>query len=137
MMCLVSAQKAGDPYPIRETMITDGVGTLIGSILGSPFGTVIYIGHPVHKRVGAQSGYSIMNGCIYLIICLVGIVPTILSLVPAIAIGPIIFIFGVSYGALWNHSSDFFQLMLLSIFSLISSSLNVISAPIIYAAYDL
>jgi hypothetical protein len=27
-------------------MISDGVGTLIGAILGSPFGTVIYIGHP-------------------------------------------------------------------------------------------
>lgn len=39
MMCLVSAQKAGDPYPIKETMIVDGFGTLIGSILGSPFGT--------------------------------------------------------------------------------------------------
>ena len=95
MMCLVSAQKAGDPYPIRETMISDGIGTLLGAILGSPFGTVIYIGHPVHKRVGARTGYSIMNGVIYLIICLVGIVPSILSLIPAIAIGPVIFIFGL------------------------------------------
>lgn len=115
MMCLVSAQKAGDPYPIRETMISDGIGTLIGSILGSPFGTVIYIGHPVHKRVGAQSGYSIMNGFVYLIICLVGIVPTILSLVPAIAIGPIIFIFGLmiceectKHIAQRHHSAIFF-----------------------------
>jgi AGZA family xanthine/uracil permease-like MFS transporter len=41
MMCLVSAQKCGDPYPIRETMIVDGLGTLIGAILGCPFGTVV------------------------------------------------------------------------------------------------
>lgn len=41
MMCLVSAQKAGDPYPISETMISDGIGTLLGAILGSPFGTVV------------------------------------------------------------------------------------------------
>lgn len=27
-------------------MISDGLGTLIGALLGSPFGTVIYIGHP-------------------------------------------------------------------------------------------
>lgn len=26
-MCLVSAKAAGDPYPVRETMITDGIGT--------------------------------------------------------------------------------------------------------------
>jgi len=43
MMCLVSAQKAGDPYPITETMVSDGIGTLIGSILGCPFGTVVSI----------------------------------------------------------------------------------------------
>jgi AGZA family xanthine/uracil permease-like MFS transporter len=95
MMCLVPAQKAGDPYPIRETMIADGVGTLIGALLGSPFGTVVYVGHPVHKRVGARTGYSIMNGFVYLILCLTGDIPVILSLVPAIAIGPIIFIFGL------------------------------------------
>lgn len=126
VMCLVSAQKAGDPYPVREvssscisapttmmrrtyvrtsnsnsfisnrqTMIMDGFGTLIGSLLGSPFGTVIYVGHPVHKKVGARTGYSIMNGCIYLVLALSGIVPVILSLIPAIAIGPIIFIFGL------------------------------------------
>lgn len=95
MMCLVSSQKAGDPYDIRETMIVDGLGTLVGAILGSPFGTVVYIGHPVHKRVGARTGYSIMNGIVYLIMGLSGIIPCILSLVPVIAIGPIIMIFGL------------------------------------------
>ena len=53
MMCLVSAQKAGDPYPITETMIADGLGTLLGALLGSPFGTVVYIGHP-----GTSMAYS-------------------------------------------------------------------------------
>ena len=38
MMCLVSAQKAGDPYPIAETMLADGLGTLLGAVLGAPFG---------------------------------------------------------------------------------------------------
>lgn len=36
-----------------------------------------------------------MNGFIYLILGLSGVVPTILSLIPTIAIGPIIFIFGI------------------------------------------
>jgi AGZA family xanthine/uracil permease-like MFS transporter len=87
MMCLVSAQKAGDPYPITETMIADGLGTLLGAVLGSPFGTVVYIGHPVHKRVGAKTGYSMINGFIYLVLCLTGVIPTILSVIPTIAIG--------------------------------------------------
>ena len=33
-----------------ETLIVDGIFTIIGSILGSPFGSVVYFGHPVHKR---------------------------------------------------------------------------------------
>lgn len=117
MMCLVSAQKAGDPYPIGETMIADGIGTLLGAILGSPVGTVVYVGHPVHKRVGAKTGYSLMNGCIYLILCLSGVFPVILSLIPVIAIGPIIFIFGLMiceectmHIAQRHHSAIFFGL---------------------------
>ena len=85
----------GSPYPIAETMVADGLGTLLGAFLGAPFGTVVYIGHPVHKRLGARTGYSMMNGWIYLILCLTGVIPTILSLIPTIAIGPIIFIFGL------------------------------------------
>jgi len=53
-------------YPVRESMITDGIGTMIASFFGSPFGTVIYIGHPAHKRSGAKVGYSLVNGFIYL-----------------------------------------------------------------------
>ena len=66
LMCLVSAKEAGDPFPVRESMIVDGIGTMIASFFGSPFGTVIYIGHPAHKRSGAKVGYSLVNGCIYL-----------------------------------------------------------------------
>jgi adenine/guanine/hypoxanthine permease len=43
LMCLVSAKEAGDPYPVRETMIVDGIGTCIASFFGSPFGTVLYV----------------------------------------------------------------------------------------------
>lgn len=65
LMCLVSAKEAGDPFPVRETMIVDGIGTCIASFFGSPFGTVVYIGHPVHKRNGAKVGYSLANGIVY------------------------------------------------------------------------
>jgi adenine/guanine/hypoxanthine permease len=43
LMCLVSAKEAGDPFPVRESLIADGIGTVLSSFLGSPFGTVIYV----------------------------------------------------------------------------------------------
>ena len=36
-----------------------------------------------------------MNGFVYLILCLSGLIPVILSVIPDIAIGPVIFIFGL------------------------------------------
>ena len=81
--------------PIGETLITDGIFTIIGSILGSPFGTVIYFGHPVHKRLGGKYFFSAANGLIYLILTLTGIFPIFLDIIPKVAIGPTIFIFGL------------------------------------------
>ena len=40
----VSAKEAGDPMPIRESMIVDGIGTMLAACFGSPFGTVMYLG---------------------------------------------------------------------------------------------
>lgn len=73
LMCLVSAKTAGDPYPVRESMIADGIGTMIASFFGSPFGTVIYIGHPAYKKSGARAGYSLANGVLFLIFSWFGI----------------------------------------------------------------
>lgn len=47
----------GDAYPVTETMVVDGIGTMICSLFGSPFGTVMYFGHPAYKKSGATSGY--------------------------------------------------------------------------------
>ena len=98
IMCLVGAYNAGDPYPIAETLISDGIGTLIGSLLGSPFGTVIYFGHPIHKRLGGKYFFSFANGVIWLILGLSGVMQLILEITPGIAIGPVIFIFGLMLG---------------------------------------
>lgn len=95
IMSLVSAYNAGDPYPIGETLITDGLFTIIGSIFGSPFGTVIYFGQPIHKKLGGKAFFSFANGWIYLILTLSGLFPLILDITPKVAAGPTIFIFGL------------------------------------------
>ncbi|CAJ1935006.1 unnamed protein product [Cylindrotheca closterium] len=95
LMCLVSAKEAGDPFPVRETMIIDGIGTCIASFFGSPFGTVVYIGHPAHKASGAKVGYSLVNGIIYFIMSFFGILALIQSLVNQATIGPIVLFVGL------------------------------------------
>ncbi|KAL3923999.1 MAG: hypothetical protein SGILL_001311 [Bacillariaceae sp.] len=95
LMCLVSAKEAGDPYPVRESLIADGIGTCIASFFGSPFGTVLYIGHPAYKRSGAKVGYSLINGIIYLIFSWFGLLALLQSIVNPATVGPIVFFVGL------------------------------------------
>ena len=46
-------------YPVGLCQVTDGAGTMIGALFGSPFPTTAYIGHPAYKRLGAHAGYII------------------------------------------------------------------------------
>jgi AGZA family xanthine/uracil permease-like MFS transporter len=96
VMCLVSAKKAGDPYNVRESMFVDAMGTLTSACIGSPIGTVIYIGHPVHKKVGARTGYSFFNGVAYFILCLSGLFKAFAEIFPSTAVGPVIAFFGIA-----------------------------------------
>lgn len=87
LMCLVSTKEAGDPYPVRESLIVDGLGTIVASIFGCPFGTVVYIGHPSHKRSGALISYSFLNGVLYLIFSWFGLLGLLQAIVNPAAVG--------------------------------------------------
>merc|ERR1712146_818551 len=80
LLCLVSAKQAGDPYPVRTSMVFDGFGTCLAALFGSPFGTCLYIGHPAYKRNGAKNGYSLMNGLIYFVLSWFGVLALIQSI---------------------------------------------------------
>lgn len=53
--------RPGDPYPVAESLIVDGVTTMMGCLFGSPFGTILYFGHPAFKKTGATSGYRLVK----------------------------------------------------------------------------
>jgi AGZA family xanthine/uracil permease-like MFS transporter len=55
---LESAAAAGDAYPVRGSMLINGLGSLAAAGLGSCFPTTIYIGHPGWKAMGARSGVA-------------------------------------------------------------------------------
>lgn len=88
-----SASVAGDKYPVRSSMIMDGLGTIIGSIFGNPFPTTVYYGHPGWKEIGARAGYSVGNAFVYLILCFTGAVGIITALIPyQVVMGMLVFI---------------------------------------------
>jgi AGZA family xanthine/uracil permease-like MFS transporter len=87
---LESISAAGDVYPARSVMMINGLGTLVGACLGSPFPLTIYVGHPCWKRLGARSSYSVMNGVFIAALCLSGSTALVAWLIPEYAGLPLV-----------------------------------------------
>lgn len=94
-----SAAAAGDNYNVREAMIVDGIGSLIGAIFGNPFATGTYIGHPGWKLIGARSGYCIETGVATALVCFTTFIPVLMNLVPMSALIPILIYIALVMGA--------------------------------------
>jgi AGZA family xanthine/uracil permease-like MFS transporter len=77
-----SAEAAGDRYRTFPSLIVNGVGSVTAAFFGSVFPTTIYIGHPGWKRLGARSGYSVLNGFFIAFLCLTGTIQAVLGLIP-------------------------------------------------------
>jgi AGZA family xanthine/uracil permease-like MFS transporter len=95
LMNVISASKAGDDYGVPETMVSDGVGTIIGACFGTPFGTAVYIGHPAYKRMGAGIVYSLFNCSVFFIFGVFGLFALVDGFVPKQAVAPLIFFVGI------------------------------------------
>lgn len=98
LMCVRSAEKQGDVFSPTETMIIDGLGTMLGALFGSPFGTTVYIGHPAYKQMGASRGYSLLNGIVYFIMGFTGLHALFDSLIGKISVYPVICFIGLFIG---------------------------------------
>lgn len=94
-----SAAAAGDSYSLRHILLADGIGAVVGSLLGSPFPPAVYIGHPGWKAVGGRIGYSLATGVVIAIVCFLGLTAMLLAVVPLAAILPILLYIGLVIGA--------------------------------------
>jgi adenine/guanine/hypoxanthine permease len=82
LQILESVRLAGDDYPTTSSLLVNGLATLAGAAFGSAFPTSLYIGHNAHKANGARIGYSILGGITSAALCLSGLVPAVLHVVP-------------------------------------------------------
>jgi AGZA family xanthine/uracil permease-like MFS transporter len=94
-----SASAAGDNYNLRKILAADGLGAIVGSMLGSPFPPAVYIGHPGWKAVGGRIGYSLATGVTIALVCFLGLTALLLNIIPLVAILPILLYIGLVIGA--------------------------------------
>ena len=85
-----SAEAVGDEYPVAVCQITDGAGTMVGALFGSPFPTTAYIGHPAYKSMGAHSGYIIGVGVVIPLAVFLGLLAFLHNLIPVAAAAPVL-----------------------------------------------
>mmetsp|Transcript_68313 Transcript_68313/g.193531 ORF Transcript_68313/g.193531 Transcript_68313/m.193531 type:complete len:582 (+) Transcript_68313:67-1812(+) len=97
--CNISARKGGDLFPVMESMMVDGVGSMVGALCGSPYGTTVYIGHVAYKKMGATRGYSLLNGVLWLIFGLFGFHALLDAIVPHEIVAGVLIVIGFSMAA--------------------------------------
>src|SRR5206468_12716645 len=90
-----SAAAGGDNFPTTRVLTADGVVSLIGCLMGNPFINAVYIGHPGWKAMGGRIGYSAATGIVVLLMCWLGIISVMTSLIPVVAIAPILLYIGM------------------------------------------
>ena len=94
-----SAAAAGDEYPTTRVLTADGVVSLVGCLMGNPFINAVYIGHPGWKAMGGRIGYSAATGLAVIVLSSFGVIALISSLIPLVAISPILLYIGMLIGA--------------------------------------
>jgi AGZA family xanthine/uracil permease-like MFS transporter len=82
-----------------QVLTADGVVSLIGCLMGNPFINAVYIGHPGWKAMGGRIGYSAATGLMVIVLSWFGIIAVLLSLIPVVAISPILLYIGMLIGA--------------------------------------
>lgn len=129
MQAVQSAAMAGDRYPVKRSMILDGMTTVICSLTGSPFPTSVYYGHPGWKKIGTRSGYTLIMGATYLT-CFVGLPMIILEIIPYEVIIILLVFVGltVSSEVVDNLDKEYSSVIFISLFPILAQYMcNIIN----------
>jgi adenine/guanine/hypoxanthine permease len=68
LAAIESAAVTRDEYSVTQSLMLDALADIIGSLLGNPFPTSIFIGQPAYKKMGARQGYLMLNAVVILAI---------------------------------------------------------------------
>ncbi|MCS2610158.1 NCS2 family permease [Halomonas dongshanensis] len=99
-------EAAGDKYDVRECQAVDGVGTMIGALFGGVFPTTVYIATVGAKWMGAGRGYSLLNGAVYALATMFGLIAVLAALIPVSVVAPLLVFVGMSMIATAFQAND-------------------------------
>ena len=99
LSCVESAKAVGDDFDSSYALFSDAILTMVGALLGNPFPTCIYIGHPAFKAMGAKTGYNYLNGTGILVIGFANLTSYLTAFVPEVCGVGIILWIGVTVTA--------------------------------------
>lgn len=119
------AALSGDSYNVKEAMLADGLGTIVGALFGSPIATTVYIGHQRHKVAGAKMAYSLMNGFSYFILFVAGIMPVVFYVIDPVTVGCVLIAVGlmIVQMAMEKSASRHYPCLMIGIMFLIADML--------------
>jgi adenine/guanine/hypoxanthine permease len=87
---------AGDDYDVAEAQLADGAGTILGALFGGCFPTTVYIASVGSKWMNAGRGYSILNGIVFLVAAMTGVIAALAAIIPVPVIAPILVFVGIT-----------------------------------------
>lgn len=131
-----SAKLAGDTYPEKQSMFMDGVFTLLGALLGNPFPTTVYYGHPSWKAIDARAGYSLVVGIVYLIVGLTGLTGVMMAVIPYEVVMVLLVFVGLSVAidTLQKIDKKYFGVILVSLLPIVAEYAKMLVTSAVQAA---
>lgn len=100
-----SASAAGDEYPTRSILLTDGIATAVAGLCGGVLQTTPYIGHPAYKRMGGGAGYTMGAALFIGAGAVTGYLSLLVGAIPEAAAAPILIFIGIEIMAQAFHST--------------------------------
>ncbi|RYA68232.1 xanthine permease, partial [Enterobacter cloacae complex sp. 4DZ3-17B2] len=90
-----SAHAAWEEYPTRKAMLTNGLASMLGCVMGNPCPVTVYVCHPGWRAMGASIGYTLSSGVGMFYGPLCGLGTFMLAIIPRTAIVPVLVFIGV------------------------------------------
>jgi len=115
----------GDSYNVKEAMLADGLGTMLGACFGSVIPTTVYIGHVRHKAAGAGWLYSVLNAIAFFVLLMSGLMAPLFYAIDPYSVGCILIAVGlmIVQSAMEASASRHYPCLMIGIMFLVSDML--------------